>query len=710
MSVLPSIDDAYSGKRPPRIPGPGGPARREVVPERPHRRFDARFVADARIVFIQLEHQVGLPVSVHDGFEELDGESVRRTPEGGDEHRVGPFGPGDGLGGLEYFGRVVPVDLIQERAQVFPFRIVAREHVLEKGLDAQRAEYLGYALVHPSGKHRVGTPEKDRVDVLQIGGLLQVPFFQPFHGVLSEGEGLLEGPVHVRQSDSARRGDGLEGPEELKPRVEGPVEVIDQGGEHPVRFLRGGRASPGRKGGRILGVIAVFAADGLFLCLLFEIERQEDIIGFREKVGDVGVEGGHRGAELDPGQRFAGLHGFPVSLAGDGGNGKCPEKDLPEFEIVRQVQRRRESHDGEGAVGPGVLEMERPLPLPERAEAGPVGRDRRLDVIVPAAKETARHRLAVHFGHGDLAVVGAERARLDPHGYGVPENPGAPEAGGRGAAVGQGEGRADGPGQVAEPGDVNGFPEPLLEGGHQGPVPGRRPLETDDVPDVLFRGHLVEVVFGNAVQHRGQDFLARVPFGEQVIDVPFHEDRAAVARHGGRRVQGAPGVFGEGAIQLLRLFLDEAPRSGSADRVHVAEGHAAAPERREFGILAADLDDGVHIGLQLAGGPRVGRDLVHQEVHPHDAARELPARPGDGRARDLERTSPAPRGFLDGGEKVPNGLDGVPGGSGVIPGDDPAPGRHQGQLGAGGTHVDPEERFQGGGRRANLRTLPPPPG
>ena len=164
----------------------------------------------------------------------------------------------------------------------------------------------------------------------------------------------------------------------------------------------------------------------------------------------------------------------------------------------------------------------------------------------------------------------------------------------------------------------------------------------------------------------------RIALEKKVVDVPFHEDGAAVARHGGWGVQGTAGVFVQRAAEFLGLLLDKAPRAGRTDRVHDAKIHAPVFQGGELRILAADFDDGVHIGLECAGRPGMGRDLVQHQVRADDPAGELAAGAGDGRSGYLQGRRSVSGGVCDGCQQVLDGADGVAGGAGVEPGRDGA--------------------------------------
>ena len=77
----------------------------------------------------------------------------------------------------------------------------------------------------------------------------------------------------------------------------------------------------------------------------------------------------------------------------------------------------------------------------------------------------------------------------------------------------------------------------------------------------------------------------------------------------------------------LRLLLDEAARARGAHVVHGGKGDLTVADPRELRVLAADLDDGVHTGLEEDRGPGVGGDLVDLTVGLEHLADHLPSRP-----------------------------------------------------------------------------------
>jgi hypothetical protein len=101
-----------------------------VVPEGAHARFDASLVACARLVVVELEHEVGLASLVQDAPEVLEDEAVGRALERGDEDRVEQRRLGRNQRDLQDPLRVVPVDRVQESRDLRDLTAPVANHLL----------------------------------------------------------------------------------------------------------------------------------------------------------------------------------------------------------------------------------------------------------------------------------------------------------------------------------------------------------------------------------------------------------------------------------------------------------------------------------------------------------------------------------------------------------------------------------------------------
>ena len=123
-------------------------------------------------MLIQLKDQVRFFPGFHETLEIFHDKAVRRAFERGEQHRIGPRGPGRGLGSGQDPGPVVPVDLVQ---QVLEQILVGfRQHVLEKDRHLFCGENIGNGLVHGRRQHRVRPAQKHHVEPVAGLGVFPV--------------------------------------------------------------------------------------------------------------------------------------------------------------------------------------------------------------------------------------------------------------------------------------------------------------------------------------------------------------------------------------------------------------------------------------------------------------------------------------------------------------------------------------------------------
>jgi len=175
---------------------------------------------------------------------------------------------------------------------------------------------------------------------------------------------------------------------------------------------------------------------------------------------------------------------------------------------------------------------------------------------------------------------------------------------------------------------MNGFAQILLKCRHKGPVLGCRPLEQYGLSDVFLHSHLAEIVFPDGVQHRSQHLIFVVPSGEVMIDVSFHKNRTTVACDGGPLPFTSPGVRIQRAAQPKSLLLYETAGPGSADGIHDGKGDVAVLQGGKFAVLTTDLQNGVHIRVDLHGSPCMGGDFIDHQIGIYDPAGEFSTRSG----------------------------------------------------------------------------------
>ncbi len=311
------------------------------------------------------------------------------------------------------------------------------------------------------------------------------------------------------------------------------------------------------------------------------------------------------------------------------------KKSLPEGELIGQMERRGQA-DGDPAAGfPPLCGAEDAPAFLEEVEAGGVVVHELLDIVVAAAQKAEGDLSPVHIGDGDLAAVVAETADLRGDGDRFPVEAEAAEAAPRDPRIGHQERDPPGAGEMAEFRDMDRPAQALLERGDKSAVLRRRSLEKNRLSDGRLHGDLGQIVLRDRMECRGKDLVDAVPGVEIMVDVPFHEHGAAVARDRGAPVLRPRRVIGERAAEALGLLLEKAPRSRGADIVHDGEGDGAVLERGELRVLPADLDDRVRVGSQLNGGAGVGGDLIDDQVRAEDLPDEFSA--GAGRSRTEDR-------------------------------------------------------------------------
>ncbi len=146
----------------------------------------------------------------------------------------------------------------------------------------------------------------------------------------------------------------------------------------------------------------------------------------------------------------------------------------------------------------------------------------------------------------------------------------------------------------------------------------------------------------------------------------------------------------DGDAQLFGLLLQVGAGAGGADLVHHEVDDGAVAQADELGVLAADLEDGVHVGVDGRGGGGLGGDFVAHHVGADEVAGEVAAGAGGGRAHDLHPVADL---SAHPAQALGDGLQGPAGGHEVLPGQDPHLGIDDHHVGADGTHVDAQVAF-----------------
>ncbi len=149
----------------------------------------------------------------------------------------------------------------------------------------------------------------------------------------------------------------------------------------------------------------------------------------------------------------------------------------------------------------------------------------------------------------------------------------------------------------------------LLEGGDDGAVEGGAALEEDAVADALAADDAVEIVVDDRVGEARDEVLDGRAGLLLAGELGLHENGAALAEVGRlARLEGEVGELAlDGDAEALGLLFEKGPGAGGADLVHLEVDDVAVVEGDELGVLAADLEDGVHRRDRSRGRREPGR-------------------------------------------------------------------------------------------------------
>jgi len=167
------------------------------------------------------------------------------------------------------------------------------------------------------------------------------------------------------------------------------------------------------------------------------------------------------------------------------------------------------------------------------------------------------------------------------------------------------------------------------------------------------------------VKHRGKHLVHGVSFGEIMVKVSFHKHGASVADHGRFLILAPFGIVRQWTTQLLGQLFNKTACACRTYVIHRREGDPAAFQGGELGVLASDLNDRIHVRIDLDGRPSMGRYLIHNEIGAHDLSCKFSSRPGRGSARNGQRDVFSCRDILNGCKDSLDRSDGSPGGAGV---------------------------------------------
>ncbi len=320
--------------------------------------------------------------------------------------------------------------------------------------------------------------------------------------------------------------------------------------------------------------------------------------------------------------------------------------DLAEEGVKQGVERIGEVGLGNAdPLHPAPVRLPRPvlaivhqgLPLPHQVELPGVSLDAVLLVVEAVAGAPEGDLLAVHDGHRDLApTVALLPAPLADKGLAVLDLPFR--------QLEEIEAPPFGQPVLDAVLDLQGHPEsahqPRVRGNHDLPVDegghgeGHR-LVVTDAPlheDLLPHGALpldpVHVVHADRVDQPRDDVLLFDPFVGGGLDVGADERGALIVEVGGAASREGDGLdpLVVDAETLVRRLLQKRAGARRARLVHgVVRGHPVG-EMGVLGVLPADLEDGVHLRVEVGRAGGVGDDLVDGLGGPAVQGRDVPPR------------------------------------------------------------------------------------
>ena len=214
------------------------------------------------------------------------------------------------------------------------------------------------------------------------------------------------------------------------------------------------------------------------------------------------------------------------------------------------------------------------------------------------------------------------------------------QGGGLQAQVPGGESRAKGPHEPGDGGPGHVPAQFLLEGTEHGVVEEGAPLDHDVSAQVVGAGgadDLVDGVFDDGDGQAGRDILHRGAVLLGLLHRGVHEHGAAGAQvHRVLGQQAQLGELGDLVAQGLGKGLDEGAAARGAGLVEHDGIHRAVADLKALHVLAADVDDEVHVGVEVGGGLVVGHGLHQALVAAEGVLDEVLAVAGDGGPLDLD--------------------------------------------------------------------------
>ena len=269
-----------------------------------------------------------------------------------------------------------------------------------------------------------------------------------------------------------------------------------------------------------------------------------------------------------------------------------------------------------------------------------------------------------------------------------------------------GQGGAEGPHDAGDGGPGHVPAQLLFKGPEHRVVVEGAALDHDVLPQIVGGGgpdDLINGVFHDGGGQAGGDVGHAGPVLLCLLHAGIHEHGAAGAQiHRLLGKQAQLGEVGNIVAQSLGEGLDEGAAARGAGLVEHDGVHGPVADLEALHVLAADVDDEVHVGLEMGGGLVVGHGLHQAQIAVEGVFNKVLAVAGDGGSFDLDAVAAHGVDLFQLFQDNSNGVALV----GVVVGvQQAAVGGDEGQLGGGGAGVQTQPGGAGVSVHVHLRGL-----
>ena len=168
------------------------------------------------------------------------------------------------------------------------------------------------------------------------------------------------------------------------------------------------------------------------------------------------------------------------------------------------------------------------------------------------------------------------------------------------------------------------------EGVSDGAVQRDTALEKNFLPDIARPLDAIQIIAGNGIHQPGDDIVAGMPLLLSEANVGIDEGRAGrLELHGRRSGQRQIGdVRDRDAEIAVGALLQEGAGAGRTGVIHrIVDGHTVT-QIDVLGVLPSDLENGVHLRIEMGCACRLGRNLIVDVLRPEIGTGKFPGRSG----------------------------------------------------------------------------------